>query len=99
MVVGRHPDACVAHPLGAKGVVLGQGDTCEATAADLKSALAFHLETFAHDSLDFDRSILEAFVAETGGGVRGAVSPGPLVWRCGGRAGCWVWPLDVDICG
>ena len=66
IVVERHPDAYVAYPLGVKGVVVGQGGTYEATVADLKSALAFHLETFGQDSLDVDPPILEAFVAEAG---------------------------------
>ncbi len=65
IVVERHPDAYVAYPLAVKGVV-GQGDTYEAAVADLKSALAFHLETFGQDSLDVDPPILEAFIAEAG---------------------------------
>jgi predicted RNase H-like HicB family nuclease len=46
IVVEKHPDACVAYPLGLKGVVIGQGDTYDAALADVKSAIQFHLETF-----------------------------------------------------
>ena len=52
IVVERHPDTYVAYPLGVKGVVVGQGETCEAAVADLKSALEFHLETFGGDTLE-----------------------------------------------
>jgi predicted RNase H-like HicB family nuclease len=65
IVVEKHPDTYVAYPLGIKGVVVGQGDTYEAAAADLKSALHFHKETFGPDALEVDPPILEAFIAET----------------------------------
>ena len=66
IVVERHPDAYVAYPLGVKGVVVGEGETYEDAVADLKSALAFHLETFGADVLDVDPPIIEAFIAEAG---------------------------------
>ena len=65
IVVERHPDVYVAYPLGLKGVVIGQGDTYEDALADVKSAIAFHLETFGPEALDIDPPVLEAFVAET----------------------------------
>lgn len=34
-----------------KGVVVGEGDTYEDALADVKSAIAFHLETFGDDAL------------------------------------------------
>ena len=64
IVVERHPDAYVAYPLGVKGVVVGEGATYEEAVADLKSALAFHVETFGADVLEVDPPILEAFIAE-----------------------------------
>jgi predicted RNase H-like HicB family nuclease len=64
IVVERHPDTYVAYPLGIKGIVVGEGETYEAAVADLKSALAFHIETFGADTLDVDPPILEAFIAE-----------------------------------
>ena len=68
IVIERHPDGYVAYPLGlARGAVVGQGDTYEAALADVRSALAFHAETFGPAALDpsaDDGPVLEAFVAE-----------------------------------
>lgn len=67
IVVERHADGYVAYPLGlARGVVLGQGDNYEAALADVRSAIAFHLETFGAAALASagDDPVLEAFVAE-----------------------------------
>ncbi len=67
IVVEKHPDAYVAYPLGlARGAVLGQGDSYEAALADVRSAIAFHVETFGAESLApaEDGPVLEAFVAE-----------------------------------
>jgi predicted RNase H-like HicB family nuclease len=47
IVVEKRPDTYVAYPLGLKGVVVGQGDTYEAALADVRSAIEFHIETFA----------------------------------------------------
>ena len=47
IIVEKHPDGYVAYPLGLKGVVVGEGDTYEQALADVKSAIAFHIETFA----------------------------------------------------
>lgn len=46
LIVVKHADGYVAYPLGLKGVVVGQGDTYEDAVADVKSAIAFHIETF-----------------------------------------------------
>jgi predicted RNase H-like HicB family nuclease len=64
IVVEKHTDGYVAYPLGIKGVVVGEGDTYEEALKDVRSALAFHLETFGPDSLAVDPPVLEAFVAE-----------------------------------
>ena len=68
IVIERYPDGYVAYPLGlACGVVVGQGDSYEAALVDVRSALAFHLETFGPYALDQsadDGAVLEAFVAE-----------------------------------
>ena len=68
IVIERHTDGYVAYPLGlARGAVVGQGDTYESALADVRSALAFHAETFGPDSLaaaDEDGTVLEAFVTE-----------------------------------
>lgn len=68
IVVERHTDGYVAYPLGlARGAVVGQGDTYEAALSDVRSAIAFHIETFGAAALAQaeDDPILEAFVAET----------------------------------
>ena len=67
IIVEKHPDGYVAYPLGlARGIILGQGDTYEAALSDVRSAIAFHAETFGVASLapaEGD-AIVEAFVAE-----------------------------------
>ncbi len=45
-IVEKHADGYLAYPLGLKGVVLGQGDSYEEALTDVKSAIAFHIETF-----------------------------------------------------
>jgi len=66
VIVEKHPDGYVAYPLGLKGVVVGQGDTYEEAFADVKSAIAFHVETFGEEVFASETPVLEAFVAETG---------------------------------
>ena len=66
IVIERHHDGYVAYPLGITGVVVGQGDTYEEALADVKSAIAFHVETFGPDVLENGAPVLEAFVAELG---------------------------------
>jgi predicted RNase H-like HicB family nuclease len=46
IIVEKHSDGYVAYPLGIAGVVVGEGETYEEAMADVKSAIAFHLETF-----------------------------------------------------
>ncbi len=67
IVVEKHADGYVAYPLGlARGVIVGEGDTYEAALSDVRSAIAFHIETFGAGSLASpeDDPVLEAFVAE-----------------------------------
>ena len=67
LVVEKHPDGYVAYPLGiGRGAILGQGDTYEEALADVRSAIAFHVETFGGESLAPAENgpVLEAFVAE-----------------------------------
>ncbi len=63
-MVERHSDGYVAYPLGMTGVVVGEGDTYEEALADVKSAIAFHVETFGPGVLESETHVLEAFVAE-----------------------------------
>jgi predicted RNase H-like HicB family nuclease len=65
IIVEKHSDGYVAYPLGMKGVIVGQGASYETALADVKSAIAFHIETFGADVFDAEETILEVFVAET----------------------------------
>ncbi|MCX7109797.1 MAG: type II toxin-antitoxin system HicB family antitoxin [Proteobacteria bacterium] len=65
IIVEKHTDCYVAYPLGLKGVIVGQGDSYETALADVKSAIAFHIETFGSEVFDAEEPILEVFVAET----------------------------------
>jgi predicted RNase H-like HicB family nuclease len=66
VIVEKHPDGYVAYPLGLKGVIVGEGDTYEDALADVKSAIAFHIETFGSEVVEDASSVLEVFIAETG---------------------------------
>ncbi len=67
IIVEKHSDGYVAYPLGVKGVVVvGEGDTYDAALADVKSAIAFHIETFGPEVFDSETPVLEAFIAEAG---------------------------------
>ncbi|HOU11775.1 MAG TPA: type II toxin-antitoxin system HicB family antitoxin [Anaerolineae bacterium] len=66
IVVEKHSDGYVAYPLGIQGIVVGEGDTYEEALADVKSALAFHIETFGPEALENMPPVMEAFVAEAG---------------------------------
>ena len=66
VIVEKHKDGYVAYPFGLKGVVVGQGDTYEEALSDVKSAIAFHIETFGQEAFDTDTPVLEAFSAEAG---------------------------------
>lgn len=66
IIVEKHPDGYVAYPLGIKGVVVGEGDSYEEALADVKSAIAFHIETFGSDVFEDELPVLEAFIAEAG---------------------------------
>ncbi len=52
IVIEKHNDGYVAYPVGLKGIVVGEGDTAEEALADVRSAIAFHIETFGHEVLD-----------------------------------------------
>lgn len=65
VIVEKHPDGYVAYPIGVKGVVVGQGASYDEALADVRSAVAFHVETFGREVLEGQDDILEAFVAET----------------------------------
>ena len=56
----------MAHRLGVKGIVVGEGDSYARGLADVKSAIEHHIETFGDEAFEIDPPILEAFVAEAG---------------------------------
>ena len=67
IIVEKHSDGYIAYPLGlARSVILGQGDSYDEALADVRSAIAFHVETFGLESLELDDDdpILEACVTE-----------------------------------
>ena len=64
IIVEKNEDGYVAYPLGLKGVVVGQGDSYDEAMSDVKSAIAFHLETFGDEIFQTDQPVIEAFVAE-----------------------------------
>ena len=66
IIVEKHSDGYVAYPLGLKGVIVGEGDTYEEALVDVKSAIAFHIETFGSEVYESESLVLEAFVAEAG---------------------------------
>lgn len=66
VIIEKHPDGYVAYPLGLKGVVVGEGDTYAEALTDVKSAMAFHIETFGADVFEDASSIREVFIAEAG---------------------------------
>ena len=66
IIVEKHSDGYVAYPLGVKGIVVGEGDTYESALADVKSAIAFHIEAFGAEVFDTETPVLEAFIAEAG---------------------------------
>ena len=69
IIVEKHSDGYVAYPLGLKGVVVGQGDTCEEALADVKSAIRFHVESLGPEVIESIPPALEVFVAEARGSV------------------------------
>lgn len=54
IIVEKHADGYVAYPLGLKGIAVGQGDSYEEALADVKSAIAFHIETFGLEMLEMN---------------------------------------------
>lgn len=52
IVVEKHADAYVAYPIGTKDVVVGEGQSNEEALADVRSAIAFHIESFGADALE-----------------------------------------------
>ncbi len=66
IIVEKRPDGYAAYPLGLSGMMVGERDSYEEALENLKSAIAFRLETFGDEALEVDTA-LEAFIAEAGG--------------------------------
>lgn len=49
IIVEKSAEGFVAYPIGHKGVVVGEGDTYAAALEDVRSAIAFHIDTFGPD--------------------------------------------------
>lgn len=50
--VEEHEDGYIGHPIGLKGVVVGQGNSYEAAMRDTRSAIRFHIESFGLETAD-----------------------------------------------
>lgn len=46
IIVEKHSDGYITYPLGITSVIVGQGDTYDEAMIDVKSSIAFHIETF-----------------------------------------------------
>ena len=64
VVIEKHADGDIAYPVGARGTVVGQGETYEQALHDVQSALKFHAETFGREVMEDDSPVLDAFIAE-----------------------------------
>jgi predicted RNase H-like HicB family nuclease len=64
ILVEKHADGYVAYPLGLQGIVIGEGDSYDEAMADVKSAIAFHIQSFGPKVLETESPVLEAFIAE-----------------------------------
>ncbi len=45
-------------------MIVGEGDTYDATLQDMISAIQFHIETFDSDDLETDSPVLKVFLAD-----------------------------------
>ena len=64
VIVEQHEDGFVAYPVGVEGIVLGEGDSLEEALADLKSALAFHIESFGTEVLQGEPPVIEVVLSK-----------------------------------
>ncbi len=63
IIVEQHPDGFIAYPVGMQGIVIGEGDTYQEAIDDVKSAIAFHLESFGKKVFQ-DYDLIAAKIAE-----------------------------------
>ena len=62
IIIEKHSDCYIAYPLGLQGAVVGQGETYEEAVSDVKSAIAFHVETFGASVWEDQDDVLQAFI-------------------------------------
>lgn len=65
IIVEKHSDGYIAHPLDVEGIIIGEGDTYQEALEDAKSALRFHIETFGTEVINSESPVLEASIVET----------------------------------
>lgn len=51
IVIQKSDEGYIAYPLGLKGVVVADGETFEEALRSIRSAIAFHVETFGEEIL------------------------------------------------
>ena len=51
ILIEKHADGFIAYPLGIRSVVVGEGDSYEEALNNVRSAIAFHIETFGAEVL------------------------------------------------
>lgn len=64
VVVERTEDGYVAYPIGLQGVVVSDGDTFDEALANVKSAIAFHIQTFGEEALGDRVSFEHMYITE-----------------------------------
>jgi len=64
VIVERTEDGYVAYPIGVRGVVVSDGETFEEALANVRSAIAFHIQTFGTEALGKPISLEHLYLAE-----------------------------------
>lgn len=64
VIVERTQGGYVAYPLGLRGSVVSDGDTFEEVLANVKSAIAFHIQTFGEEALEEQVASENLYVTE-----------------------------------
>ncbi len=64
IIVQRSEEGYVAYPLGLKGVVVSDGDTFEEALDNVRSAIAFHIDTFGDEVLGEVAGPEDIYIAE-----------------------------------
>ena len=65
IIVEKTEEGYVAYPIGLRGVVISDGDTFEEAIANVRGAIAFHIQTFSAEELGEPVSLDRIFVTET----------------------------------